>query len=906
MAITVASDRTIINATGGDCESLTNWTATVNWDSVHVLDNDSYIQGSNAIGARCSAAAGPVEVVRWDHLTTTSSFDLTTGVHLYFWIKCISLPGMDTRERGGIGLSLSSDAAVALDTTAPWGTIPWEGLANSKQWYLTGSNFEGTSGWVCYVVDPTSTPDFAIGTAVMTSVDRIGIRAAATSVIGGGAFKPHNVLWDYIAYATKLTITGSTGTFQDIFALDSATASQFGILGKTNGVYLGGGKLVFGTTGQSAPCILTDTKQTLVWQDFRVASGFYEIQLVGNTTPNVTTVTLGAYSGGLTSGGCTIRGVGLDTRRLIKPVIVSGGTTYVVNDILTVVGGTFTTAAQFEVWAVSGGVITAIVMKTAGSYSVPPTGTLTVTDARNNSATFTATVAGGSIWTLTASAANQTLNIYGSTLSEMLSAALASTTVWRGNTITNSGTITANGTLIDNCIFQDLRTTTPISATYQVDAVTTVPTITNSKFVNCATALRWPIDSFDPNGKLDGTTFISGGTGHAIEFTGTATSRTLTNVTFTGYSGTSTNAAVFVNIATGNMTLTIAGTGTDITGNVRTAGATVTVVAGAVSVTITAKDVDGVNIQNARVLMLAAAGGPMPYAADTGSMALSIDSATAKITRASGSFITDGFAANSPVTMSGFTNGGNNTSKIISTVSALEVVFTSGTGLVTETGNGDERMQNTVTITRSGTTATVTHNAHGMANNDKVQIKGADQMDYNGVWSIQNVTANAYDYLLPDTGAGALTINVVASAGTFTRTTGSYLTDGFRAGNTITTSGFTGGNNATKVISTVTATVITVTDTTGLADETGNNNERVQNTPTTPATGTIKVTYAALSGLTDVNGQITMSRAFTSSQPISGKVRKSTATPFYKTSAIVGTISSTTGFSSTILLISDE
>lgn len=466
---------------------------------------------------------------------------------------------------------------------------------------------------------------------------------------------------------------------------DSTVANQYGIINKSSGIFLGGGKLVFGTTGQSAPCVFTDTKQTLVWQDFRVASGFYEIQLVGNTTPNVTTVTMGTYSGGLTSGGCTIRGAGLDTQRLIAPVIVSGGTGYTANDILTVVGGTFTTVAQFKVITVSAGVITAIVMQTAGAYSVPPTGTLSVTGGTG--ATFTATVAGGSIWTLTASVANQTLNIYGSTLSEMLSAALASTTTWRGNTIVNSGTITANGTLIDNCTFQDLRTTTPISATYQVDAVTAVPTLTNCKFVNCATALRWPIDTtFDPNGKLDGTTFISGGTGHAIEFTGTATSRTLTNVTFTGYSGTSTNAAVFVNIATGIMTLTIGGTGTDITGNVRTAGATVTVVAGTKTVTVSVVDVDGIAVTGSNVFLRTAASGALPY------------------------------------------------------------------------------LSSITSITRSGTTATVTQTAHAMLTDDKVLLAGiTDKTEDNAVQTITKLTDNTYSYTTTNSGSTSYTGTITAT-----------------------------------------------------------------------------------------------------------------------------------------------
>lgn len=833
MAITVTSDQTLVNATGGAADETTisaNWVSstTTAWATAPVYDGDMYIQGSGVIGARASGSGA--STVNMCHLTTgTANLDLTTsGYHVYFWIKCITLPAMDAKVRGGIGLSISSTGSPNAATVV--GTNPWSGINDSKQWFLTGNDFEGTSGWICYVVDPASTSDWSTGTPVMTSVDYIGIRSNVINGVGAGAFKPKNILWDALRYGTKLTITGSTGTLEDIYAADSTTANQYGILRKSSGIYLGGGKLVFGTIGQLAPCVVTDSKQTIVWQDMMVASGFYQIQLVGNTTPNVTTVTLGTYSGGLTSGGCTIRGVGLDTRRLIAPAIVSGGTGYTANDILTVSGGTSTVAAQFKVTTVSTGVITGIVMQTAGSYSVPPTGTLSVTGGTGSGATFTATVAGGSIWTLTASAANQTLNIYGSTLSEMLSAALASTTTWRGNTIVNSGTITASGALIDKCTFQDLRTATPISASYCIDA-TTSSTITNCTFVNAATALKWTCGNA-LNGKIDGTSFTSGGTGHAIELVGTATNQTLTNVNFSGYAavdGSTGNEAIYVNIATGSMTITVSGGNTPF---IRTAGAIVTVISGAVNVTITVKDNGGVNIQNARVLMLAAAGGPMPYAADTGSMALSIDSATAKITRASGSFITDGFAANSPVTMSGFVNGGNNTSKIISTVSALEVVFTSGAGLVTETGSGGQRMQNAVTITRSVTTATVTHNAHGMATNDYVQIKGADQIDYNGVFQITKIDANSYSYT-------------------------------------------------------------------------------VANSPATPATGTIKATFScygesASLGLTDTNGQITMSRVFSSNQPVSGRVRKSTAAPYYKTSSIVGTINSSTGLTSTILLLSDE
>jgi hypothetical protein len=76
--------------------------------------------------------------------------------------------------------------------------------------------------------------------------------------------------------------------------------------------------------------------------------------------------------------------------------------------------------------------------------------------------------------------------------------------------------------------------------------------------------------------------------------------------------------------------------------------------------------------------------------------------------------------------------------------------------------------------------------------------------------------------------------------------------------------------------------------------------------PGSNPTGTIKATFAVLSGLTDVNGQITMSRVFPSSQPITGKTRKSTSAPFYKTTTFAGSVNSATGFSVTLQMISDQ
>lgn len=147
--------------------------------------------------------------------------------------------------------------------------------------------------------------------------------------------------------------------------------------------------------------------------------------------------------------------------------------------------------------------------------------------------------------------------------------------------------------------------------------------------------------------------------------------------------------------------------------------------------------------------------------------------------------------------------------------------------LVKAASGGPMPFDMTVTVANSGTTATVTHTAHGMATSDKVLIKGASHLANNGVFTITKIDNNSYSY----------------------------------------TMGSTPGSNPT---------------------------------------GTIKATYVALSGLSNASGQISMSRVFASSQPVTGQARKSTGSPLYKTAPINGTISSTTGASLSAILIADE
>jgi len=142
-------------------------------------------------------------------------------------------------------------------------------------------------------------------------------------------------------------------------------------------------------------------------------------------------------------------------------------------------------------------------------------------------------------------------------------------------------------------------------------------------------------------------------------------------------------------------------------------------------------------------------------------------------------------------------------------------------------GLGDFPYQESVSITRSVSTATVTHTGHGLKTNDWVVIRGATQQEYNGSWQITVTTVNAYTFTVPGT-------------------------------------------------------------------------------PATPATGSPVSSGAIISGLTDIAGDISVSRTFSTSTDVEGVVRKSSTSPFFKSFPISGTIDNSAGLTINVRMILDE
>jgi len=76
-------------------------------------------------------------------------------------------------------------------------------------------------------------------------------------------------------------------------------------------------------------------------------------------------------------------------------------------------------------------------------------------------------------------------------------------------------------------------------------------------------------------------------------------------------------------------------------------------------------------------------------------------------------------------------------------------------------------------------------------------------------------------------------------------------------------------------------------------------------TPSSPATGSPVATFAPIHGTTNSSGNISDTRTYASNQPFTGRTRKASSPPYYRSSPLSGTIDSQTGASVTVQMITD-
>lgn len=318
----------------------------------------------------------------------------------------------------------------------------------------------------------------------------------------------------------------------------------------------------------------------------------------------------------------------------------------------------------------------------------------------------------------------------------------------------------------ESCLFTDMGTFTFLSSAEALRCqwlrcgAVTAPGIlmTGSKILTPtvaadASALVWNAN-VDLDSKIDGMTFSKGTLAHHAIQLGASSPAALTirGVTFSGFNAAdAASDSVLLLSDKGTDTVWTIGcvgcTGTVSYKKVR-AGDTVNITQG-VALTVHVQNADtGADIVGARVLVMAASGGPKPYQVSVG-------------------------------------------------------------------------------LSRTGSTVTVAHTAHGLATNDWVVIQGATEGDYNGVWQITYVGVDSYSY---DIGI---------------------------------------------------------------------------KTPSSPATGSPTSTFAPIHGTTNSSGNISDTRTYSGSQPFTGRARKASGSPYYKSAPLSGTIDSATGATVTVQMIEE-
>jgi len=227
--------------------------------------------------------------------------------------------------------------------------------------------------------------------------------------------------------------------------------------------------------------------------------------------------------------------------------------------------------------------------------------------------------------------------------------------------------------------------------------------------------------------------------------------------------------------------------------------------------------------------------------------------------------------------------------------------------------------EKTSSITRSGSTATVTCTAHGVADGKKAIIRGALEPEYNGVQTTTWISADSYSYTVsgtPDTPANDTRLlnaqdetsynNSPTTEGTFSGGTGHAISDVLTLSNgaTITVDNVsTGEVTEFTVNSGGSRSGLTTSDTLTQGSTTGSGIDFTLS----PDTDNLGISTSGVIIDADTTaGVATDTRSYSGDQPIKGNARKMTASPYYKTGSISGTIDASSGLTLTVKLASDE
>ena len=258
MALAISTDLVRIT----DAETVASWTK---FGITSPADETDYF----AQGTQC-VSLGVTTGEKGMTFNLGSGLDFTSGTHkdklIYIWVR-IATPGKIqtiANVSAGIRIILGSGSTAPSTAAGVW-----------SAWSVDGNNtIIGTDGWICYVVDPQSTPSTTYGGGVnKAAIQHFG----ATVNVTGSGIKGQNFGIDAIYYGRgELYITGAVTTagagFTEAAALEFGVINtRYGIITQKRGVFYVRGKLVLKT--------IVNTRGANVWT-VAVAANVVTVQTI--------------------------------------------------------------------------------------------------------------------------------------------------------------------------------------------------------------------------------------------------------------------------------------------------------------------------------------------------------------------------------------------------------------------------------------------------------------------------------------------------------------------------------------------------------------------------------------------------------------------------------------------------
>lgn len=270
----MASTITPLLTTLSTADAATGWT-------LGTADTASQIEGTGCVSAKQAAGLNAI------YFTNGAGVDMTTlDRHLYIWGLAAGASTLDTKANGGIRVRIGSNAT------------------NYNEWYMDGKDTY-TGGWKCFVIDARSDPDLVTGTPNMAAATVFGVTFNCLSAFTGNN---KTVFVDATRYGTGLQITATSSStgFEDIWS--NELTNRYGVINKISGVYFLKGELVFGNTASVSNSSFQDSGKTVIFEDQRVTSTLYKVNVVGNAGDTTNAFQFGSAIG---SGASTIGSQGV-------------------------------------------------------------------------------------------------------------------------------------------------------------------------------------------------------------------------------------------------------------------------------------------------------------------------------------------------------------------------------------------------------------------------------------------------------------------------------------------------------------------------------------------------------------------------------------------------------------------